>query len=149
MLFCVECNIDDLNPELYPNVIERLLDAGALDAWLTPIIMKQGRPAVCLSVLLEPQLLESICELVFSETSTVGLRWYEVERRELARSFQKVETEYGEISIKRAFDTQGRELHSAPEYGDCLKAASESGQPLKAVYRTAVVAYENHKKTMK
>ncbi len=149
MLLCLESNIDDLNPELYPYIIRRILEAGAKDAWLTPIIMKHGRPAVTLSVLLDSSLLEPVSDLVFSETSTFGIRWYEVARKELARSIARVSTPHGEVAVKIALDADGRELHAAPEFQDCQSIAENSSTSLKSVYREALIAYEKHKNTMK
>ena len=136
-VWIIETNIDDLNPELYPHVIERLLDAGALDAWITPIIMKKGRPAAKLSVLTRGDNKEIISEIIFTETTAIGFRFFEAGRIELKREFLTVETPWGQVRVKVGI-YQDMICNIAPEFEDCRKIAREAGIPLKIVHQMAV-----------
>jgi pyridinium-3,5-bisthiocarboxylic acid mononucleotide nickel chelatase len=138
----VQTNIDDLSPEILGATQERLLQAGALDVFFTPIQMKKGRPATMLSVLCEPVALEVIEEILFTETSTFGLRFRELNRRILDRDFVEVETPAGRIRIKIG-RRAGKILQVAPEFESCNVAAQRSGQALKRVYELAVEAFWN------
>ncbi len=132
-------NIDDMNPELYPYVMDRLFEAGAEDVWLHPIQMKKSRPAVTLGVLVPPGREEDIKEVLFAETKTLGVRISEVDKEYLDREIIRVDTPYGRLRVKLARQ-QGKAVGIAPEYEDCRKAASESGAPLKDVYAAAEAA---------
>ena len=129
-------NIDDMNPELYPYIVEKLFEAGAEDVWLYPIQMKKTRPAVTLNVLVPPPREEEIKEVVFAETKTLGMRIFEVDKEYLDREIIQVETSYGTLRVKLARQ-EGRPVNIAPEYEDCRKVAAESGVPLKDVYAAA------------
>lgn len=129
-------NIDDMNPELYPYVMEKLFEAGAEDVWLHPIQMKKTRPAVTLSVLVPPAREEDIKEVLFAETKTLGMRISEVDKEYLDREIIQVDTPYGKLRVKLARQ-RGRPVNIAPEYEDCRKAAAASGVPLKDVYAAA------------
>ncbi len=129
-------NIDDMNPELYPYVVEKLFEAGAEDVWLYPIQMKKARPAVTLSVLVPPLREEGIKEVMFAETKTLGMRIFEVDKEYLDREIIQVETPFGLLRVKLARQ-EGRPVNIAPEYEDCSKAAAASGIPLKDVYAAA------------
>jgi uncharacterized protein (TIGR00299 family) protein len=129
-------NIDDMNPELYPYVMEKLFEAGAEDVWLYPIQMKKNRPAVSLSVLVPPSHEEDIKEVLFAETKTLGMRISEVDKEYLDREIIRVDTPFGRLRVKLARQ-QGRPVNIAPEYEDCRKAAAASGVPLKDVYAAA------------
>lgn len=142
-LFLLETNIDDLNPEFYPYILERLLSQGALDAYWQPVIMKKGRPAYLLGVLTEESKLEVISSTIFAETSTLGVRISKVDRYKLPRSFRRVTTPYGQLSVKLSHNPQtGECLNIAPEYDDCRQAADIHGVPLKVVCRAALLALE-------
>jgi uncharacterized protein (TIGR00299 family) protein len=132
----LECNIDDMNPEYYDHVLDRLLAAGALDAWLTPVQMKKNRPGILLSVLGSPEQASLLTELLLIETTTLGVRQYPVARTALAREIVQVMTPYGEVAVKRAFH-QGQTLRAKPEYEDCKRRALEHGVPIHAVYAAA------------
>jgi uncharacterized protein (TIGR00299 family) protein len=134
----IEANIDDLNPQVLAYASERLLDAGALDVTLEPLLMKKGRPGNLLRVIAKPEDQEPLAQIVFAETSTLGLRIYSAERRVQARSFVEVQTRYGAVRIKVA----GESSH-APEYEDCRKLALASGAALKDVIAEANYAYLN------
>jgi pyridinium-3,5-bisthiocarboxylic acid mononucleotide nickel chelatase len=138
-LVMLETNIDDMSPEVHGYVIERLLEAGALDAYLTPVQMKKGRPGVIISVLCRPDDAPRLRGLIFAETTTLGIRTYEVTRECLAREIKTIQTPYGAIRIKVAHWAQGEK--AAPEYEDCRRAAEAFGIPLQHVYQTAMRAY--------
>ena len=130
----VETNIDDMNPELFPYVIERLLEAGAQDAWVTPITMKKGRPAFSLSVLCEGSERDRVLDVIYAETTTIGTRISPVAKDELARETTQVDVEGHPVRVKVA--RRGNQVVNAmPEHDDAVQAARLSGLPLKEVYR--------------
>jgi uncharacterized protein (TIGR00299 family) protein len=129
----VETNIDDMNPEVYPYVIERLLAAGAHDAYLVPLIMKKGRPAMLLSALAERSKLDAALEVLFRETTTLGVRIHPVERRKLPRAQKTVSTTLGSVTVKVVM-RDGREV-LVPEFEECKRLAIEKSLPLVEVYR--------------
>jgi uncharacterized protein (DUF111 family) len=128
-----------MNPELYEYVIERLLAAGAKDAFLTPAVMKKSRPGVTLSVLAAPADRDRLVGVVFAETSTIGLRWTPWTRVVLPRESRRVETAYGAVSVKLATAPDGT-VNVAPERDDWRRVAAERGVPLKLVHQAAVAA---------
>ena len=128
----IECNIDDMNSELYEYVIEKLFDEGALDVYLTPIIMKKGRPSVKISVLCTIDKVEKVKEVLFRETTTLGTRSYEVRKTMLQRKFVKVNTSYGEITVKEAY-YKGEKIKSKLEYEECKKIAQSTGMSISEV----------------
>jgi uncharacterized protein (TIGR00299 family) protein len=132
----LEANIDDLNPQVLAYATGRLLEFGALDVTLQPILMKKGRPGHLLRVIARPEQREALAQLVFAETSTLGLRIYAAERRVQARSFTEVTTPYGSVRIKVSSDGG-----YAPEYEDCRKLAVTSGVALKHIIAEANYAY--------
>jgi uncharacterized protein (TIGR00299 family) protein len=138
-LTLLEANIDDLNPEFYGHLMERLFTAGALDVYLTPVQMKKNRPGVLLSVACTPAQAEALAALVFAETTTIGLRRQEVQRWVLARERVEVETPYGTVGVKVA-RLGGKVMTASPEYEDCRRLALESSVPLKEVYTAAGAA---------
>ncbi|EPY2278942.1 nickel pincer cofactor biosynthesis protein LarC [Clostridium sporogenes] len=129
----LECNIDDMNSEIYEYVINKLFHEGASDAYITPIIMKKTRPAAKLTVLCENKLENIMKEIMFKETTTLGIRKYSVEKSMLKRKVEKVNTIYGEVSVKRSY-LKGQVLNSKPEYEDCKKIALENNISIKKVY---------------
>ena len=139
-LIVLETSIDDMNPEFFDHVIERLFAAGALDVYLTPIMMKKSRPGTLLSALCEPARVDPLSEILFRETSTLGLRVMEVSRRCLEREWREVETEYGRVRVKLGL-LRGEVVTAAPEYEDCKRLALERGAPVKAVYDAARAAF--------
>lgn len=132
-LLSLETNIDDMNPEVYPFVLEQLLSAGAKDAYLVPIIMKKGRPGVILSTLVERSKLDVALKILFRETSTLGVRLHPVERRKLLRSIKEVQTSLGVVRVKAVLNEQKEVL--LPEYEECKRIALEQRLPLIEVYR--------------
>lgn len=146
-IMVLETGIDDMNPEIFPYLIAQLLATGALDAFLTPVYMKKGRPANLLTVLCRKETTEPLLEVVFKETTTLGVRIREEKRRVLLRKKFMVATPYGEISIKAGFTGEGEKpVQVAPEFEDCKKIAAKQGVPLKDVYAAAQkAAYESIK----
>ncbi|MEK6776356.1 MAG: nickel pincer cofactor biosynthesis protein LarC [bacterium] len=139
LCWMIESNIDDMNPEIYGFVMERLFDQGALDVFLTPIIMKKGRPATRISVLSPAGMEDALVKIIFHETTAIGVRRYSVERDKLERKIVGVETHYGEIPVKIAY--LGKDMvNLSPEYEACRKLASENKVPLKQVYNEALSA---------
>jgi pyridinium-3,5-bisthiocarboxylic acid mononucleotide nickel chelatase len=133
----IETNIDDMNPELYEAVSQRLFAAGALDVWLTPIQMKKGRPGVLLSVLAPATHEGALADLILRETTTLGMRVRSVQRYEAHRTFAAVETPYGAVTIKLKW-VDDQVVGVKPEYGDCLRLAGEQGVPVRQVYEVAL-----------
>lgn len=135
----LEATIDDMNPELYEHVLERLLAAGARDAFLAPVVMKKSRPGTLLRVLCDPGDRERLAGLIFSETSTIGLRWTTWERLVLPRELRTVTTPYGAVAVKIARAPDGT-VNVAPELDACRRLATERGVPLKLVHQAALAA---------
>ena len=131
--YIIECNIDDMNPEFYDYIIDSLFSAGARDVFITPIIMKKSRPAVKLSILCTPDAENRINEVLFRETSTIGVRKYAIDKTMLERKIEQITTRFGDVRVKSAF-YQGVCIKSKPEYDDCLKIAREKGIPINQVY---------------
>jgi uncharacterized protein (TIGR00299 family) protein len=140
----IEANFDDLNPQVYAYFAEKALEAGALDVFCTAIQMKKGRPGQLVTLLAPPDLCETLVDLTFRETTTIGVRSYEARRRTLAREFVSVETPLGAVRIKVA-RSNGHILNAAPEYEDCRRIAAERGVPLKQVLAEASFAFEKRK----
>lgn len=131
-IIVVEANIDDLNPQIYPYVMDQLLAIGALDVWLTPIIMKKGRPATMLSVLINSYLLDQTSMILFKETTTIGLRYYAVQRKTATREVMNVTVPWGQANVKIS-SYNGNVCSMTPEYEDCKLLATKHGVPLKKV----------------
>jgi uncharacterized protein (TIGR00299 family) protein len=128
----LECNLDDMNPEWYPHVASMLFDAGASDVFLTPVIMKKSRPAHLFSVLCPVTHAVRMKEILFRETSTIGLREYPVQKSMLRREVIKVSTRYGEVPVKRSY-FQGRVVNDKPEFEICRQLAREHGISLEEI----------------
>lgn len=132
-LFVLETNIDDLNPEIYPYLIERLLKAEAKDAYLTSVIMKKGRPGIQITVLTDKSHITEIEKILFTETSTIGIRRYPVDRSALDRRTSQIETRFGKMMVK-VISLDGKDVIHA-EYEECLRIARSKGINLIDVYR--------------
>ena len=132
----IEANIDDSTPEVLGYAMERLLEAGALDVTMTPLLMKKNRPGTLLSVIARPEDQERLAQIVLLETSTLGLRMLTAERRVQARSIVEVETPHGKVRVK--VSASGA---VAPEYEDCRRLARETGTPLRQIIAEASFAY--------
>ena len=129
----IETNIDNMNPEIYPYVVDKLMDNNALDAYLTNIIMKKGRPAIKLTVLAKVKDTDKMCRIIFDETTTLGVRIFRAERKILNREIKTMKTKYGNVRIK--ISKSGDEIKNiTPEYEDCVKIAKNKKIPLKKVY---------------
>jgi pyridinium-3,5-bisthiocarboxylic acid mononucleotide nickel chelatase len=136
----IETNIDDMNPQVYDYLIEKLMNQGAQDAYLTPLIMKKGRPAVLLSVLTDKINADVMLDTIFRETTSIGVRMHTVDRKKLSREVREVETAYGMVRIK--ISRRGDEVLTAtPEYEDCRKIAEEKQVPLKQIIEEVKVVF--------
>jgi len=136
-MLVIETNIDDMSPEFYDYLFERLFAAGARDVFLTSVQMKKNRPGTLLTVLAEPSLREEMNDIIFSETSTIGVRYYAVTRAILQREVVSVKTKYGPVKVK-VVDQPGGGRRAAPEYDDVKRIAARKKVPLKAVYDEAL-----------
>jgi len=138
-LWMLETNLDDASPQIIGHVMDRVLELGALDCFFTPVQMKKNRPGVLLSVLCGLDEKEALMKLLFTETTTLGVRSYKVARRALQRSVVTVETQYGPIDVKVAH-LDGRVVNEMPEFEQCRETAARAGVPLKIVEDAARVA---------
>jgi uncharacterized protein (TIGR00299 family) protein len=129
----ISANIDDLNPQIYDHVMDRLFAAGARDVTLTPTIMKKGRPAITLAVIAEPAHRDAIAEIIFAETTTIGLRYHPISRLKLPREIVEVETQYGKVRVKISTAHGHAPTTISPEYEDCRRLAEEHNIPLRVV----------------
>ena len=129
----VETNIDDMNPEIYPYVIDHLLSSGAHDAYMVPLIMKKGRPGILLSVMINRSKLDDALKIIFTQTTTLGVRIHAVERKKLKREQRQRQTKLGMVQVKVVW-MDGKERY-VPEYEECKRLASEKNIPLLEVYK--------------
>jgi hypothetical protein len=136
----LEANLDDLNPQVFGYVMERLLEEGALDTFGMPVQMKKNRPGTLLTVLCKPEDASELTQLLFSETTTLGVRRRDEMRQTLARRWENVRTQWGEVRMKVA-SMNGTVTNYAPEYEDCRRIAAEHRVPLKEVMGAAVESY--------
>lgn len=132
----LETNLEDTAPQFYERVLEKLLEAGALDVFLSPVTMKGGTPGVKLSALVPLDRQQACTQVIFEETSSIGIRYYQAERHVLNREIMSIQTEYGPIRVKVARQ-MGAIVNIMPEYSDCLAAAKNRGLPLKRVWQSA------------
>ena len=136
----LEANLDDLNPQVFGYVMDRLLAEGALDAFGVPVQMKKSRPGMLLTVLCKPEDASRLTQILFAETTTLGVRRREEQRQALARKWVMVNTQWGDVRMKIA-SMNGTVTNYAPEYEDCRKIAEERHVPLKSVMQEAVSKY--------
>jgi hypothetical protein len=136
----IECNIDDMNPELWDFVLMRLFEAGALDVWLQTIQMKKNRPALLLGVLCETGRQEAVVTTILRETTTLGVRVSTVRRGAMPRAMNEVQTEFGPVRIKTANWSQGGVARTTPEYEDVKRLAAETGVAAREIYEAATRA---------
>ncbi|TDL93205.1 DUF111 family protein [Vibrio vulnificus] len=129
----MEVNLDDISGEWLGHVMELLFESGANDVFYTPIFMKKNRPGVLLQLLCSQQVISKIKKILFAETTTLGIRYYPLTVHRLERSFLHVDTQWGQVKIKRGFH-EGQPIQQAPEYEDCRKIAIQNNIPLKRVY---------------
>jgi uncharacterized protein (TIGR00299 family) protein len=144
----IEANLDDMSPQIYGYFVEQALAAGALDVFSTSVQMKKNRPGQLVTLLCSPENRDRLIDLVFRETTTIGVRTHEAERRTLAREIVPVETPLGNIRMKIS-RLNGTVLNAAPEYEDCQRIAAEKGVPLKQVLATASFYFQKRSETAK
>jgi hypothetical protein len=140
MITVLEANLDDLNPQVFGYVMDRLLEQGALDVFGMPVQMKKNRPGTLMTVLCKPEDENALTDILFAETTTLGVRRREEGRQTLARRWEQVRTPWGEVRMKIA-SRNGRVTNYAPEYEDCRRIAAEQHVPLKTVMQEATQAY--------
>ena len=136
----LEANLDDLNPQVFGYVVDRLLEEGALDTFALPVQMKKNRPGMLLTVLSKPEDASRLTQIIFTETSTLGVRRRDEQRQALARKWVTVVTRWGDVRLKIA-SMNGTVTNYAPEYEDCRKLAVEHHVPLKSVMQEALQGY--------
>jgi uncharacterized protein (TIGR00299 family) protein len=141
-MLVIETNIDDMNPEFYDYVVDRLFAAGARDVFLSAIQMKKNRPGTLLRVIAEPSKREELAKILFRETSTIGIRYYGVKRMVLKRSEQTIKTRFGNVRVKVIDEPDGTK-RASPEYDDVKRIAAAKNVPLKLVHDEAVRNFKN------
>ena len=144
----IETNLDDMSPQIYGYFVERAFAAGALDVFSTAVSMKKNRPGLLVTILCEPRNQARLTDLLFSETTTIGVRMHEARRRTLAREFLNVQTEFGEVRMKIS-RLNGSLLNATPEYDDCQRIAATKGIPLKEVLAAATYAFQKQRTSTK
>lgn len=142
--YILETNIDDMNPEFYGYVEEKLFEKGALDVFKTAIFMKKGRPAIKLSVLVNEKSEKNVTEVIFQETTSIGIRKYKVDKIMLNRDFSRVRTPYGEVTIKNSY-YKGKLVKYKPEYEECRIIAKENSIPMERLYKEIYKVVEDIK----
>lgn len=130
----LECNLDDMSPERYSHIMDLLFAAGAADVYIIPMVMKKSRPGHLLSVLCTPANAEDMKEILFRESSSIGLREHTVKKSMLRREMLKVNTRYGQVEVKRAY-FKGQVVNEKPEFEQCRKLATEHGISLEAIHK--------------
>jgi pyridinium-3,5-bisthiocarboxylic acid mononucleotide nickel chelatase len=138
----LECNIDDMNPEFFEYISDRLFKAGASDVYFSNIVMKKGRPGILLNVICETELAAKIKNIIFTESTSIGIRSFPFRKDTLVRKFEIIHTIYGEINVKRSY-YYGNEVSCKPEYEDCRRVAAEKGIPVKEVYNNVMAILLN------
>jgi uncharacterized protein (DUF111 family) len=136
----LECEIDDMNPQLFGPLLDRLYSEGALDVFYTPVQMKKNRPGTLVTILASPERRESLSAVVFRETTTIGIRYHEMMRQRLNREVIAVDTPLGSIRFKVARDGTSI-MNATPEFDDCERIARERGLPIKEVQAAALKAW--------
>jgi uncharacterized protein (TIGR00299 family) protein len=141
----IECEIDDMNPQLFGPLMDRLAEAGALDVFYAAVQMKKNRPGTLVTVIVPPDKRDAITAVLFTHTTTIGVRYQEMRRDTLDRRVVAVETPVGPLRIKVA-GRDGRVLNAAPEFDDCARVAAERGMPIKEVQAIAMRAWLEQKR---
>jgi pyridinium-3,5-bisthiocarboxylic acid mononucleotide nickel chelatase len=136
----IRCEIDDMNPQIFGTLMDRLLEADALDVFYAPVQMKKNRPGTLVTILCAPPARERLLAILFRETTTIGVRWQEMARECLDRSFEAVPTPVGEVRMKIA-RREGQVVNAVPEYDDCLRIANARGLSVKDVQAQALAAW--------
>ena len=130
----LETNIDDMNPQFYDNILEELLQNGALDVYLTNVSMKKNRPGIQLTVLTRPEDADKFAQFIFRNTTSIGVRIRQEKRKKLKRTIQEVDTKFGKVKFKIS-NLNGEVLNRTPEYEDCKRISKEQNIPLKEIYK--------------
>ena len=143
----IECNIDDMNPEFFEYISERLFKAGVSDVFFSNIIMKKSRPGILLNVICEAGLADIVKNIIFTESTSLGIRTFPFRKDTLTRNFETIMTIYGEISIKRSY-YNGIEVSCKPEYEECKRIAAEKQIPVKEVYNNVLAQVVRNKKEL-
>lgn len=133
----MECNIDDMNPEFYEYLSEKLFNSGASDVFCSSVIMKKGRPGTELHIICEEKSADILRETIFSESTSIGIRTIPFRKDTLVRKLETLHSVYGDVTLKRSF-FKGREVSCKPEYEDCKRIASERSIPIKEVYNNLI-----------
>lgn len=136
----IETNIDDMNPEFYSYIMEKLFEAGAVDVYLTPIYMKKNRPGSLLTIISTLPDQKPLLDILFAETTTLGIRMYTTQRLKQVKTFQTVDTPYGPVKVKLGF-VGNKLLNFAPEFEDCRKLAEKTNIPLKEIYQEVLILF--------
>jgi uncharacterized protein (TIGR00299 family) protein len=144
----LECNIDDMNPEFYEYISDKLFDAGASDVFISGISMKKGRPGSMLSIICEKGLEDVLKDIIFRESTTVGIRTFTFRKDTLVRKFEIFKTVYGKITVKRSF-FRGKEVSYKPEFDECRKIAVEKNLPVKEIYNKIMAQLHNSNRQKK
>ena len=134
-----------MNPEFFEYISERLFKAGASDVFLSNIMMKKGRPGIVLNVICETEKAEIMKEIIFTESTSLGIRTFPFRKDTLVRKFETIQTIYGEVTVKRSFYKE-KEVSCKPEYDDCRRIASEKGIPVKEVYNNIMASGSESKR---
>jgi uncharacterized protein (TIGR00299 family) protein len=142
----LECNIDDMNPEFFGPISDRLFKAGASDVFLSNIIMKKGRPGIILNVICENETADAMKSIIFTESTSIGIRTFPFRKDTLVRKLEIVQTIFGGITVKRSF-YKGVEVSCKPEFDECVKIASEKGISVKEVYNSVMFSVNQIKTT--
>jgi len=129
----LQCNIDDMNPEFFEYISERLFKEGVSDVFLSNIIMKKSRPGIVINIICENELAETVKTIIFTESTSLGIRTFPFRKDTLVRKFETLNTIYGEVPVKRSY-YKGKEVSYKPEYDECKRIATEKGIPVKEVY---------------
>ena len=143
----IECEIDDMNPQIFGVVMDHLYAAGALEVFYIAVQMKKNRPGTLLTVIAPPILRQPLVDIVFRETTTIGVRYAEIDREVLQRELVAVDTPLGSVRFKLAW-RQGAVVNAAPEFDDCARIAAASGLPVKEVHAVAMQAYGARRATL-
>jgi len=130
--YLFECNVDDMNPEMSEYIMSKLFAAGAGDVWFTPVIMKKGRPAFTMSIICEEEQKEAVREILFTESTTIGLRVTPFSKETLHREYEEIDTPFGKVQIKKSF-FNNRLVSVKPEADRCAAIAGETGLPMKQI----------------
>lgn len=141
-LLKVETNIDDMNPQIYPYVLEKLLEAGANDVYYHDVIMKKGRPGILLSVLTPESVLNEILNIIYSETTTIGVRIINTQRHKLPREIKETDTSFGKLKVKLIYNGAGK-VKTIPEFEECKRVAQQLGKPVNEIYNTLMKELNN------